>query len=59
MLMHGSVVSSCLLQNTIPLYAILHLLHHLFLYQGVIVSSFFFPIVNKAPMYISVQYFLV
>ena len=39
---------------------ILHLLHHLFLYQGVIVSSFFFfPIVNKAPMYISEQYFLV
>lgn len=35
-----------------------HLLHHLFLYQGVVVSRGFFLLL-KAPVYISVQYFLV
>ena len=36
-----------------------HLLHHVFLYQGVVVSRVFFFLLLKTPVYISVQYFLV
>lgn len=56
MLLHESVVSSFLLQNTISFYGYTTFIYLPVHGQGVVISSFL-AINNKAPMYFSVQCF--